>query len=59
MYAFIQKSWHAIWRERWYALTSGVSLQTNLYMTPEDQIFVVDVVVMDSTRETMALSVIS
>jgi len=36
-----------------------VSLWTNLYMTWEDQVFVVDVVVTDLTWKTMASSAIS
>jgi hypothetical protein len=49
MYAFIQRSGHVIWKERWYALTSRVSFQVDFYMTQEDQIFITDVVVMDPT----------
>jgi lipid-A-disaccharide synthase-like uncharacterized protein len=49
MYALTQESGHAIWKERWYALTLGDSLQVNLYMTREDQVFVVDVVVINMT----------
>jgi hypothetical protein len=37
----------------------GVSLWTNLYMTWEDHVFVVDVVVTDLTWETMASSAIN
>jgi hypothetical protein len=32
----IQENGHNVWKERWYALTSKVSLQTNFYMTRED-----------------------
>ncbi len=56
MYALTWESGHDVWRERWYAF---ISLQTNLYMIWEDQVFVTDVVVIDSTREMMASSVIS
>jgi lipid-A-disaccharide synthase-like uncharacterized protein len=49
MYALTQESGHAIWKEWWYALTLGDSLQVYLYMTREDQIFVVDVVVINMT----------
>jgi hypothetical protein len=35
------------------------SLQANLYMTYEDQIFVANVVVINPTRETMVMNVIS
>jgi len=37
----------------------GISLQINLYMTQKDQIFVVDVVVINSMQETMASNVIN
>jgi hypothetical protein len=59
MYALIQKNGHVVWREWWYALTSRVSLWADLYMTRKDQVFVVDVVVINPMWETMALSVIS
>lgn len=36
MYAFIRKNEHAIWKERWYTLTLGVSLQDDFYMAKED-----------------------
>jgi hypothetical protein len=49
MYALVQKSGHTVWKEWWYTFTLGISLQVDLYMTQEDQIFVVDVVVIDST----------
>ncbi len=52
-----EREWTCVvWRERWYALTSRVSLQ-DLYMTWENQVFVVDVVVIDLTYEMMFLSV--
>jgi hypothetical protein len=38
---------------------SRVSLRANLYMTQEDWVFVLDVMVTDSTQETMASSVIT
>jgi hypothetical protein len=59
MYAFIQKSGHVVWKKRWYALTLGISLQVDLYMTWNDQVFVVDVVVSDLMHEMVALNVIS
>jgi len=59
MYALIRESGHAIWKEQWYTLTSRVSLQTNIYMTHEDQVFVVDVMVANPTWETTILNVIS
>jgi hypothetical protein len=43
----------------WYALMSNISLQANLYMIREDQVFVADVVVIDSIKTIMAMSVIS
>jgi hypothetical protein len=58
MYALVQESGHAVWREHWYAYMSRVSLRADLYMTRKDQVFVVDMVVIDSTREMMASSVI-
>jgi hypothetical protein len=59
MYAFIQKSGHIVWKEQRYTLMSRISLWTDLYTTWEDQAFVVDVVVIDPTWETMASNVIS
>jgi hypothetical protein len=38
---------------------SRISLQANLYMTQENQVFIVDVVVIDPTQETVASSVIN
>jgi len=49
MYALAQESGHTIWREQWYTFTSKVSLQTNLYMTQENWVFIVDVVVINLT----------
>jgi hypothetical protein len=49
MYAFTWKSGHIVWRKQWYALTSKVSLWIHLYMTCEDQVFVANVMVIDST----------
>jgi hypothetical protein len=59
MYAFVLENGHVVWKERWYTLTLGISLWTNLYMTWEDQVFVFDVVVIDLMQETMVLNVIS
>ncbi len=39
--------------------TLGVSLQTTFYMTHENQIFVIDVVVTNLTRKMMATSVMN
>ncbi len=33
MYPLTSKSGHVVWREQWYTLMSGVSLQVDLYMT--------------------------
>jgi hypothetical protein len=38
---------------------SGVSLQANLYMTREDQIFIANVVVINLMQEIVTSSVIS
>jgi hypothetical protein len=38
---------------------SGDSLQSDLYMTWEDQVFVANAMIIDSMQETMVLSVIS
>jgi hypothetical protein len=38
---------------------SGALLQVDHYMTQKDQVFVANVIVIDSTRETLASSVIS
>jgi hypothetical protein len=59
MYAFVQKSGHIVWKGCWYAFMLGVSLQVGFYMTWKDQVFIVDVVVIDLMQETMALSVIN
>jgi len=59
MNAFVKENGHIVWKKWWYAFTLRVSLQIDFYMTREDQVFVVDVVVIDLTWETMALNVIS
>ncbi len=59
MYTLVQKSRHVVWKEWWYALTSRDPLGVNLYMTREDQVFIVDVVVTKLTWETMVSNVIS
>jgi lipid-A-disaccharide synthase-like uncharacterized protein len=59
MYALLQENGHVVWKEKWYAFTLGVSLQTNFYMTHEDQVFVIDVVVTNLTRKMMATSVMN
>jgi len=58
MYAFVRESGHTIWKKRWYAFTSKISLQADIYMTQEDQVFVVDVVITNPMRETMVSNVI-
>jgi hypothetical protein len=45
--------------EKWYALMLKISLQVNLYMTQKDHIFIVDVMVIKPTQETMVLNVIT
>jgi hypothetical protein len=59
MYAFASKNDHDVWKERWYTFTSRTSLQTNLYTTCEDQVFVVDRITTNPTREMMATNVIN
>jgi hypothetical protein len=56
MYVFAWESGHSIWKERWYAFTSKVSLWTNIYMTQKDQVFVVDVVIINPMWETVVSS---
>jgi hypothetical protein len=59
MYALIQNNGHTVWREWWYIFMSKFSLRIDFYMTQEDQVFVVNVVVIDLTQETMVSNVIS
>jgi len=54
MYVITWKSGLAIWKEQWYVITSRISLQTNLYMTHEDQVFIINL-----TWEMVAINVIS
>jgi hypothetical protein len=49
MYVLVQKSGHDVWKEWWYALMLGISLQADFYMTQEDQVFVTNVVVINPT----------
>jgi hypothetical protein len=58
MYAFVRKNGHVVWKKWWYAFTLRISLQFNLYMTRGNQVFVVDVVDINLTLETMVSSVI-
>jgi hypothetical protein len=59
MYVITQESGHVVWKERWYALMSKISLRTDIYMIQEDHVFIANVVVTNPMWETMALSVIS
>jgi hypothetical protein len=59
MHDLVRKNEHNVWRERWYTIMLGVSLQVNFYMTWKDQVFVVNVVVISLTQKTMASNVIS
>jgi hypothetical protein len=47
MYVFAWESGHSVWKERWYAFTSIISLRTDIYMTQKDQVFVADVVIIN------------
>jgi hypothetical protein len=49
MYALAIKNGHIVWKEQWYALMLRISLQANIYMIRKNQVFIVDVVVIDST----------
>jgi hypothetical protein len=49
MYAFTQENGHNVWRKWWYTLTLRISLRTDFYMIHENQVFVANVVVIDST----------
>jgi hypothetical protein len=59
MYALVQENGHVVWKKWWYVFTLRVSLKDDFYMTQEDHVFVADVVVIDPTRDMVALSVIS
>ncbi len=59
IYAFVQESGHTTWKEWWYALLLGISLQANFYMICENQVFVTNVVVIDLTLGMMATYIIS
>jgi hypothetical protein len=50
---------HIVWKEWSYTFTLRISLQTYFYMTCKDQVFVADVMVIDSTWEMMVMNVIS
>jgi hypothetical protein len=47
MYALVRENGHVVWIEQWYTHMLGISLQADLYMTHEDQVFVVDVMVIN------------
>jgi len=36
IYVLVQESGHVVWKEWWYALTSGVSFRIDVYMTQND-----------------------
>jgi hypothetical protein len=59
MYVLIFKNEHIVWTEWWYIFMSRISLQANFYMTQEDQIFIADAVVTNSTWEIVSSSVIN
>jgi hypothetical protein len=59
MYTLTRENGHNVWKEQWYALTSRISLRTDLYMIHEDQIFIVNVVVMDLIQEMVVMNVIN
>jgi len=59
MYALAKKSGHIVWKKWWYTFMSRVSLQTYFYMIREDQVFVINVVVTNLTREMVIANVIS
>ncbi len=42
-----------------YAFTLGISLRVNFYMIHQDQVFVIDMVVTNLTREMMAMNVMN
>jgi hypothetical protein len=56
---FYSRKWACYMERMVVHLYSRVSLRADLYMTQEDQVFMVNVVVIDSTQRTMALCVIS
>jgi hypothetical protein len=59
MYAMARENGHIIWKKQWYALMSRVLFQADLYMTQEDQVFVVNAVVTNLMRGTIASNLIS
>jgi hypothetical protein len=59
MYALIRKNAHVVWREWWCALMLGISLQVNLYMIRNNQVFIVDVVVTNLMQKMVVSSVIN
>jgi hypothetical protein len=59
MYALVRKNGHVVQKKQWYALMLRVSLQTNLYMTQKDQVFVANVVIIDLMQKMMVLNVIN
>jgi len=47
MYAVGWKSEHIVWREQCYIFLLGVLLQIDFYIIWKDQVFVVDVMIID------------
>jgi hypothetical protein len=58
MYVFAWESGHVVRKKWWYTITLRISLQTNIYMTWKDQVFVANVVVTYLMQEMVALNVI-
>jgi hypothetical protein len=59
MYALAWKNGYIVWKKQWYTFTWRVLLWIDLYITQKDQVFIVDVVVIDSMRKMMSLNVIN
>lgn len=59
MYAFTWKNGHVVWRIQLYAFTLEVSLWADLHMIRENEVFVVDGMVTNSTWKMVVSSVIS
>jgi hypothetical protein len=51
MYAFIQKGGHVVWKNKRYTIMSKVSLRSDLYISQEDHVFIVNVMVTNLTKE--------
>jgi len=59
MYVFVQESGHVACKKKWYTFTLGISLWVDLYMTREDWVFIVVVMVSDPTWEMMVSNIFS